>query len=312
MSPASAPARTRANGFAVVDKPAGPTSHDVVARCRRIFSEKRAGHAGSLDPDATGVLLVGLGPSTRLMQFFSGLPKSYSAEIVLGVATTTLDAAGEVTATWDMGSVGLEDARAAALALTGAIEQVPPMVSALKVGGKRLHALARAGIEVERAARRVEVTRFDIRPGTTGEHGPVLEAEVDCSAGTYVRVLAADLGQSLGGGAHLRNLRRTAVGEFTLAEAVPLGDLEGMERPHDAVVAPAAALRRVGAASAMVDAATAGRVAHGAVLALSELEAAGASSPGPWAVSGPGGDLLAVYGPYRPGQAKPIVVLATS
>lgn len=127
------------DGLVVVDKPAGMTSHDVVSRCRRIFDQRKVGHAGTLDPDATGVLLVGLGRATRLMQFMSGLDKSYTAEVVLGVATSTLDASGEVVGRWEMDSVTLEQARAAALALTGDIQQVPPMVSAVKVGGRRLH-----------------------------------------------------------------------------------------------------------------------------------------------------------------------------
>ena len=137
----------------VVDKEAGWTSHDVVARCRRIFGQQRVGHAGTLDPDATGVLLVGLGRATRLMRFLTALPKTYEAEVVLGTATSTLDASGEVTGTWDMDGVSLAEVREAAAGLTGDIEQVPPMVSAVKVGGRRLHALAREGIEVERAAR---------------------------------------------------------------------------------------------------------------------------------------------------------------
>ena len=156
------PARPVIDGLAVVDKPAGMTSHDVVARCRRLFGQKRVGHAGTLDPDATGVLLVGLGRATRLLQFQSGLPKSYRAEVVLGVATTTLDAAGEVTGRWDQRQVTLEEARRAAAGLTGTIWQVPPMVSAVKVGGRRLHQLARQGVEVERAARQVTVWRFDV------------------------------------------------------------------------------------------------------------------------------------------------------
>src|SRR5439155_6754214 len=152
-------------------------------------------------------------------RFLSALPKSYECEVVLGVETSTLDASGEVIAQHDMGSVAPDDARAAASRFVGEIEQVPPMVSAVKVGGRRLHALARQGVEVERAARRVMVHRFDVT--ATGEPG-LLRAEVDCSSGTYVRSLVADLGAALGGGAHLRNLRRLAVGSFTVAAAPPL------------------------------------------------------------------------------------------
>ena len=142
----------------VVDKEAGWTSHDVVARCRRIFGQRRVGHAGTLDPDATGVLLVGLGRATRLLRFLTALPKTYEAEVVLGTATSTLDASGEVTGTWDMdGGHAWPRCGRRPRRLTGPIEQVPPMVSAVKVGGRRLHALAREGIEVERAARPVTV-----------------------------------------------------------------------------------------------------------------------------------------------------------
>lgn len=220
------------DGLLVVDKPAGWTSHDVVARCRRLVGQKRVGHSGTLDPDATGVLLVGLGRVTRLLRFLTALPKSYTGEVVLGVATSTLDASGEVVARFDM-AVSLDQVRAAAARLTGEIEQVPPMVSAVKVGGRRLHELARAGEEVERAARRVTVTRFDVE---ATDDPLVFRVVVDCSSGTYVRALAADLGGLLGGGAHLQNLRRTAIGSFTEDEARPLDD-----EPH--VLSPAEALR---------------------------------------------------------------------
>src|SRR6202011_698466 len=169
--------RSLVDGLVVVDKPAGWTSHDVVARCRRIFGQRRVGHAGTLDPDATGVLLVGLGRATRLMRFLTPLPKTYEAEVVLGTATSTLDASGEVTGTWEMEEVSLAEVRAAATTLTGSIEQIPPMVSAVKVGGHRLHALARQGIEVERAARPVSVHRFDVAPGLTPG---VFRVEVEC------------------------------------------------------------------------------------------------------------------------------------
>ena len=152
------------NGLVVVDKAAGWTSHDVVARCRGIFGQRKIGHAGTLDPDATGVLLIGLGRVTRLMRFLTVLPKTYTTEIVLGTATSTLDASGEVTATFDMRGVVLLTWRPPPAALTGEIEQVPPMVSAVKVEGRRLHELAREGIEVERKPRPVTVYRFETSP----------------------------------------------------------------------------------------------------------------------------------------------------
>jgi tRNA pseudouridine55 synthase len=304
------------DGLVIVDKPSGWTSHDAVARCRRVFHQRRVGHAGTLDPDATGILLVGLGRATRLLQFLVGLPKSYTAEVVLGVATTTLDAGGEVTGRWDMSQVTLAQARAAAAGLTGTLAQVPPMVSAIHVGGRRLHELARAGVEVEREARTVEVTRFDITrfdvpadvTGATGlaagadgsGHGPVMAIEVDCSSGTYIRSLAADLGAALGGGAHLRNLRRTAVGPWTLADATPLDDVSPAH-----MLPPAAALASLPSLTA--PASLVASIGHGKVLDRADL---GADGPGPWAVLGPEGDLLAVYQAHHDGRIKPVVVVA--
>jgi tRNA pseudouridine55 synthase len=292
------------SGLAVVDKPAGMTSHDVVARCRRLFGQKKVGHAGTLDPDATGVLVVGLGWATRLLQFQTGLPKCYTAEIVLGVSTTTLDAAGEVTGRWDQRHVTLEDSRRAAADLTGTIWQVPPMVSAVKVGGRRLHELARQGVEVERAARQVTVTRFSVGSFVAGEpdEGPVLGVTVACSSGTYVRVLAADLGAALGGGAHLRRLRRISVGPWTDAVARGLDVLSAAD-----VMTPAASLPWFD--EVPVAGERAGEVANGRVLRRDSL---GVSGDGPWRLIGPGGALLAVYQAHGDVLVKPAVVMPPS
>lgn len=292
------------DGLAVVDKPAGMTSHDVVARCRKIFGQRRVGHAGTLDPDATGVLLVGVGRVTRLMRWMSGHPKSYTAEVVLGVATSTLDSSGEVTGRWDMSGVGLTEARRAALCLTGDIEQVPPMVSALKVGGKRLHALAREGVEVERAARPVRVTRFELDealgrdPGALGG-GPVLALRVDCSAGTYVRSLAADLGTLLGGGAHLRRLRRIASGPWSAEDAVALDALCATDLHPPAAAIPD--LQRVEVSGDLL-----AGIRNGRVLDRRDLAGEGG---GPWAVLAPGGELVAVYEAQSADRVKPAVVI---
>jgi tRNA pseudouridine55 synthase len=269
----------------------------VVAKCRGIFGQKRVGHAGTLDPGATGVLLVGLGRVTRLLRYPGALPKQYVGEVVLGTETSTLDDEGEATATYDMAGVTLDDVRAAAAQFVGAIEQVPPMVSAVKVGGRRLHELARAGEEVERTPRPVTVYSLDVTPGP--EPG-VFTVEVRCTAGTYIRVLAADIGHALGGGAYLRALRRTTVGEFSVAEARPVEALG-----PDAVLAPIDAMR--GYPSVSVDEAVAADVAHGKVLPLDALTVEG---DGPWAVVGPDGDLLAVYEPYEEGLVKPAVVIS--
>ncbi len=283
-------------GLVVVDKEAGWTSHDVVARCRRIYGQRRVGHAGTLDPDATGVLLVGLGRATRLMRFLTALHKSYQAEVVLGSATSTLDASGAVTGTWDMDGVSLAEVRAAAESLTGPIEQIPPMVSAVKVGGRRLHALAREGIEVERTARPVTVHRFDVLPGLTPG---VFRIDVECSSGTYVRVLAADLGTALGGGAHLRNLRRTRIGSFTVDDARLVDELTPA-----VVLTPAQALRDLD--QVVVDTDVAELVSRG--LALDRVPL-GVTGDGPWGLVDAGHRLLAVYESTQTDRIHPAVVL---
>ena len=288
------------DGVAVVDKPAGWTSHDVVARARRLLGIRRVGHAGTLDPDATGVLVLGVGRATRLLRYVTPLPKSYVGEIVLGVETTTLDAAGDVVGTFDMGHVTLDEVRAATAGLVGDIDQVPPMVSAVRVDGRRLHEMARQGLEVEREPRAVTVHRFEVTgEAGRGETGPVLRVEVDCSSGTYVRSLAADLGRALGGGAHLRALRRTAVGPFTEARARPLDDLE--------VLPPGEAVTHL--PQVRVDDGVAALVATGTRL-LRTGEQVPFPGEGPWAVaSAATGELLAVY-EAAGARARPTVVLA--
>jgi len=223
-------------GLLVVDKPAGWTSHDVVARARRLCGTRRVGHAGTLDPMATGVLVLGVDRGTKLLTFLVGCDKSYAATIRFGVATLTDDAEGEMTQTVGVADVpALEAALPAAVAaLTGTIQQVPSAVSAIKVKGVRSYTRVRQGDTVELAARPVTVSRFDVlavRPGTVApELGPPVEVvdvdvEVDVSSGTYVRALARDLGTALGVGGHLTALRRTRVGRFGLADAVSLDDL---------------------------------------------------------------------------------------
>ncbi|MCE9581957.1 MAG: tRNA pseudouridine(55) synthase TruB [Planctomycetes bacterium] len=204
------------SGFIPVDKPAGPTSHDVVDEARRRLGTREIGHAGTLDPPATGLLLLAVGRATALLQFME-FDKGYRAVVRLGATTDTLDAAGEVLETRAV-TCSPEDAAAAVRALRGKRKQRPPMVSAVKVGGKRLHELAREGKEVERAERDVEVTRVEVVRVAL----PDLEFDVDVSSGTYVRVLAEDLGRALGCGAHLLTLRRTRVGPFRVEDAVGL------------------------------------------------------------------------------------------
>jgi tRNA pseudouridine55 synthase len=272
------------DGLAVIDKQPGWTSHDVVAKARGILGTKKVGHSGTLDPDATGVLLLGVGKVTRLLRFYSPLPKTYVGEVVLGTETSTLDASGEVTARWEMRSVTEEEFREEAAAFVGEIEQIPPMVSAVKVGGKRLHELAREGKEVDREPRPVTIHRLDVEPT---DDKLVYRIEVECSSGTYIRTLAADIGRELGGGAHLRNLRRTAIGPYTLEHARPLEEVQ--------LLSPAEAMAHL--AQVTVDDDTAALVAQGRKLDL-------VPHGHPTAVLSSEGRLLAVYE-----KGKPEVVL---
>lgn len=288
------------NGLVLVDKEPGWTSHDVVAKSRGVLGTRKVGHAGTLDPPATGLLLVGVGSMTRLLRFLTALPKTYVGEIVLGSETDTLDDTGEVTATHDMAGVTLADVRSAATDLTGEILQIPPMVSAIKIDGKRLHELAREGKEVEREPRPITIHAF-----TVGE--PVGEGvfpiEVTCSSGTYIRTLAADVGTALGGGAHLRNLRRTRAGSHDVSDAHRIDDVV----VPDHVLTPAEALRDL--PTVVVDQATAVDVGHGKPLERARLGLP-EDHDGPWAVQSQDGVLLAVYGPHRTGTVKPEVVVA--
>lgn len=289
------------HGVVLVDKPAGMTSHDVVGVLRKRLGERRIGHAGTLDPDATGVLVVGVGRATRLMRFVTGADKEYSAEVVLGARTDTLDDSGNIVERHDMSGITLDDGRrAVAEHLVGDILQVPPMVSAVKVAGKRLHEYAREGIEVERAPRPVHISRFDLSPTETPG---VWRMEVECSSGTYVRALADDLGRLLGGSAHLRRLRRHRVGRFTEAmcsslEAPVLLDESEMVAHLDRID---------------IDSDISARVRNGAL--LPQRSDAGWSGDGPWRLHGPAGELVAVYEPSQRcddagnALAKPTVVV---
>jgi tRNA pseudouridine55 synthase len=286
----------------VVDKSPGWTSHDVVAKLRGVYRQKRIGHAGTLDPDATGVLLVGLGRVTRLLRFLQEAGKEYRARIVFGVATDTLDASGAVLERAEM-NFTRADLEAAAVAFVGDIEQVPPMVSALKIGGRRLYELAREGIEVERAARPVHIGELVVEEFEPGVY-PEATIRVSCSSGTYIRTLAADLGAALGGCAHLGTLRRTRVGGFTLDDAF---SLEAIEADPDAMVrVPTDAVRDLERVE--VDAERARAVTHGATFAAPAL-LGDRDGAGPFAVVDDSGALLAVY-ERRGGGVKPSVVLA--
>ncbi len=265
---------TAPEGLLLVDKPAGITSHDVVDVVRGKLRTRKVGHAGTLDPMATGLLLVGVGRATRLLRFLSGLDKAYEATGRLGIETDTLDAEGTVVRTAEV-AVNRPQLETAMRALVGDIEQRPPAFSAVKVGGQVLHRAARAGQVIEAPARPVRVDAFDL----LGFDGRDFEFRVACSSGTYVRVLVADVGVALGSGAHLTRLVRTQVGPFSLADAAPLDDL-GPSLPIEAAV------RHLPFIRLSHDEARA--AANGRPLGPAGLE-------GPYAVLDPEGRLVAVY-----------------
>jgi tRNA pseudouridine55 synthase len=217
-------------GIVVVDKPAGMTSHDVVGRCRRIFSTKKVGHAGTLDPMATGVLVIGIERATKILGLLTGASKSYAATIRLGQTTTTEDAEGELLQSISAAHLTTEAVAEAMARLRGDIRQVPSAVSAIKVDGRRAYQLVREGHAVELQARPVRIDRFELLAVRSHEQLVDLDVEVDCSSGTYIRALARDLGAALGVGGHLTSLRRTRVGRFELDQACALDELA--ERPR--------------------------------------------------------------------------------
>ncbi|GAA4521559.1 tRNA pseudouridine(55) synthase TruB [Actinoallomurus oryzae] len=284
------------NGLVIVDKPAGWTSHDVVGKLRRLAGTRRVGHAGTLDPMATGVLIIGVDKATRLLGHLALTEKSYDAVIRLGQSTNTDDAEGEVTATAPAAGVTEGELRAAVADLTGPIEQIPPQVSAIKVDGRRAYKRVRDGEEVALKARKVTV--YDFALGDLRYAGDVLDvsATVTCSSGTYIRALARDLGAALGVGGHLCYLRRTRVGPYDLSQARTIEQLT-----EELTVLPLA--DAVSAAFPRLDVSTedARKIAHGGRLGATGL------GPGPIGVFGPDGTLLALMEEHGP-VAKPIAV----
>ena len=277
------------HGLVLVDKAPGMTSPDAVYALRKHFGEKRIGHTGTLDPDATGLLVIGVGNATRLIRFMGEMDKTYSCEIVFGSETNTLDDSGEVIARYDMGGIDIERARAViADNLVGDILQVPPMVSALRVDGVRLHELARQGIEVERVARPIHVYDFVVE---STDDPLVLRAKVRCGGGTYVRTLGADLGTLMGGGAHIRTLRRHAIGPYSIDESctveapVLLDVIEAVRGMQQHVLS-----------EADIDDVLFGRVREAWL------------GDGPWAAINEQGELIAVFEKWRETLAKPTVV----
>jgi tRNA pseudouridine55 synthase len=253
------------DGVIVIDKPGGMTSHDVVDEVRRRLKTRKVGHGGTLDPDATGVLVVGVGRATRLLSYSQEGAKRYTAVARFGITTSTQDASGEVVASQDA-TLTAVDVERALKAFEGEIEQVPPMVSAVKVGGERLYKKARRGETVERAPRTVTV--YDIALTDFSSDGPRATLDVSCSAGTYVRTLVHDLGTSLGCGAHLESLRRTEAGGFTEADAVALDDVD--ERAVRPLIDAVRGLTRI-----EVDGGGAHIVSHGRPLHVEEFLSVG-------------------------------------
>jgi tRNA pseudouridine55 synthase len=285
------------SGIVVVDKPAGVTSHDVVGRIRRLAGTRRVGHAGTLDPMATGVLVIGVDRATRLLGHLALTTKAYDATIRLGVSTMTDDADGDVTASSSTDAVMDEDIEAGIRALTGDIEQVPSAVSAVKVAGRRSYARVRAGESVTLAARPVTVHRFDLR--SIRRVGDVIDLDVSvvCSAGTYIRSLARDLGARLAVGGHLTRLRRTRAGHYTVDDAHTLDELATQFALIPLEDAAATDFPRRD-----VDTADAVRLTHGA-----RLPAAGMDQL--YAAFGPDGSFLALL--EDDGDvAKPVAVFA--
>ena len=295
------------DGLLVVDKPSGWTSHDVVARARRLCATRKVGHAGTLDPMATGVLVLGVGRATRLLTFLVGCDKDYAATIRLGQATLTDDAEGEVTASMGVSGLERDAVVAAALPLTGDIEQVPSAVSAIKVKGERSYHRVRAGESVDLPARPVTVSRFEIGDvrALTADGVPVVDVDVEVtvSSGTYVRALARDLGTALGCGGHLTALRRTRVGGLTLADAHLLADLEARQG-EPMPVTPLADAARAAFAVRELDEAQARTLGYGQRL---ESEVPGRTEP--VAAIGPDGTLVAMLDESRL-TARSLVVFA--
>jgi tRNA pseudouridine55 synthase len=280
-----------ASGLVVVDKPAGLTSHDVVARIRRLAGTRKVGHAGTLDPMATGVLVVGLNRATRLLGHLTLTDKRYDATIRLGVTTTTDDAEGEVVGTCPTDDLTEDAVREALSVFRGEIEQVPSAVSAVKVDGQRAYARVRAGEEVDLPPRRVTIHELDVRAVAL----PTVDVAVHCSSGTYIRSIARDLGAALGVGGHLSALRRTAVGPFDLSGARTLDDLG----EHFSLTPIADAARATFPALDLDDAQTGDvRVGRRLDVALDRTTA----------LFAPGGEFLALYRESEDGRAKAVAV----
>ena len=284
-------------GLVIVDKPAGVTSHDVVGRCRRIFGTRKVGHAGTLDPMATGVLVVGIERATKILGLLTATDKSYAATIRLGQTTSTEDAEGEVLQSVSTSDVTDDQIGEAVAPMRGEIAQVPSAVSAIKVGGKRAYKLVREGETVELAPRNVRIGRFDVLAIRRHDELTDVDVEVDCSSGTYIRALARDVGAALGVGGHLTALRRTRVGRFGLDQARTLDDLA--EQPLLSYSMDEACLQSFPRRDLTADEAEDTR--HGRPLRPAGIE-------GVYAATAPDGQVIALL-TDQPNRTKSVVVL---
>ncbi|MEU4687912.1 tRNA pseudouridine(55) synthase TruB [Actinoplanes sp. NPDC023714] len=288
------------DGLIVVDKPAGMTSHDVVARIRRLAKTRRVGHGGTLDPMATGVLIIGVNRATRLLTYVIGASKSYAATIRLGESTVTDDAEGEIVSSSSAGHIGNIEVSEVLATMRGEIDQVPSAVSAIKIKGVRSYKRVRDGEEVEIPARRITIAKLDVLDIRRGDATIDVDIDVTCSSGTYIRAIARDLGAALGVGGHLTALRRTAVGDMTLDVAATLDELE--ERAPDVVSLPMAEAARRAFPQRTASWDETRVLRHGGPLPAAGID-------GPYAVFDPDGLLLAIVS-ERGGKAKAEIVLA--
>jgi len=308
---------TTESGLLIVDKPEGWTSHDVVAKIRRLAGTKRVGHAGTLDPMATGVLVVGVDKATRLLGYLALTEKEYTGTVRLGESTDTDDAQGSLVSRVPVMNIGEAELRRAALGLTGEISQIPPGVSAIKVDGQRAYRLARAGEAPQLAARAVTVSRFDIeaiRPAAAADGTGLLDLDIQvtCSSGTYIRALGRDLGAALGVGGHLTALRRTRVGPYLVSQARTMAELEAeADGARAAGRGPALQVLPMAAAAAAafprreLSGAEALALGHGARLAAT------GTGESPVAAFGPDGSLVALLADAD-GKARSLAVFASA
>ena len=282
------------SGFVVVDKEPGWTSHDVVARARKKLNTRKVGHSGTLDPPATGILILGVGKATRLLKFITDLPKRYTATMVLGTETTTLDAEGEITNVQSGIRVSLESLQQVATQFVGAILQTPPMVSAVKVDGKRLYEIAREGREIERKPRSVHVHHLSIEHTSEKD---IYKIHVTCGSGTYIRSLVSDIAQAAGTIAHVGSLRRNSIGSFNDSDANTIEEIK--------VIGMESGLRDY--SQITVNEADAALIRVGNVFQNNHFDLQGI--PEPWAFTDEQGKLLAVYKLHKGGTIKPDVVI---